>query len=289
MADLLSATAPVTPFGVLFVVSSLLMWWWARRIAVALGVHSSHMDMLVPLVIFSGIVGGAALTVLTPADRLLAGDAMQTWLRIRLFGVIAAGSIAAFVYSRLANFSFRSLLDILALPTVAAIAVHRVGCFLAGCCWGDISVYTDALVMLSQPSLVAQVQTLPCLAGDWVSWAIRYAPDTFAFRQQVVLGLIDASAAEALPVHPVQLYEAALLVALLGVVRRIPLDRYPRGTVVAYVAAGYAFIRFLLEFLRADASLVLGPLSMPHIHCVLLLAAVAIALRYLEVHHSRRA
>ena len=280
MPGLLSGLTSVTPFGALFVVSTLLMWWWSRRIAVSLGVDSSHIDMLVPLVIFTGIIGGAALTVLTPSDRLLAGDAMQTWLRIRLFGVFAAGSITVFIYSRLANFSFRSLLDILALPTIAAIAIHRVGCFLAGCCWGDISTHTAALDRLSQTPVALQVQTLPCLAGEWVSWAMHYPPGTFAFRQQVALGLIEASAPASLPVHPVQLYEAMMLVVMLLVVRGIPLNRYPRGIVAAYVAAGYAFIRFLLEFLRADASVVLGPLSMPQVHCIVVLSAVAIVLRF---------
>ena len=269
----------ITPFGVIFVLSGVVMWYGARRNALAVDVHSSHMDLLVPLAIFTGIVGGAALTLLTPNDRFVAGDALQTWLRIRLFGMVAAGSVAVFVYSRLNDFSFRSLLDMLALPTIAALAVHRVGCFIAGCCWGDISAHSNELFLLSGSSLGVQVQTLPWLAGEWIIWATQYPPDSFPFQQQVTLGLISAGADSSLPVHPVQLYEAVLLGVLILLVRKMPVNRYPRGTVAAYVAGGYAFIRFLLEFLRADANVIVGPLTMPQIQCVVLLVAVAIALR----------
>lgn len=269
----------ITPFGIIFVLSGVIMWWGTRRNAVHVDIDTSHIDLLVPLAIFTGVIGGALLTVFTPNDRYLAGEALQTWLRIRLFGMATAGAVAVFVYSRLNDFSFRSLLDLLALPTVAALAVHRVGCFLAGCCWGDISVHSNELFLLSQSALGLQVQTLPWLAGDWVVWAAQYPPETFAFQQQVALGLISADAASSLPVHPVQLYEAALLVGLMLLVRKLPLNHFPRGTIAAYVAAGYAFIRFLLEFLRADANLVIGPLTMPQVQCVLLLIAVAVALK----------
>lgn len=268
----------VTPFGAIFVAACIVMWWWSRRIAASLDIHTSHMDLLVPLALFLGIAGGAALTLLTPSDKNLAGEAMQTWLRIRFFAMAASGAFVVFVYSRIAGFSFRSLLDILAVPTVAALAVHRIGCLIAGCCWGDISVHTDSVDFIANTSIGVQIQTLPWLAGEWVITGIQFAPGSFPYEQQVALGLIAADAASSLPVHPVQIYEAVLLAILIGFVRRVPLDRYPRGTVAAYVTGAYAVIRFLLEYLRADGNIVVGNLTMPQLQCVALLAAASMAL-----------
>lgn len=259
-----------TPFGVLFVIAMIAMWRLARRNAAILGVDQSHIDLLVPLAIISGMFGGAALAYLTPMDRNLAGEGLQTLLRVRLFGMVLSGTVAVFVYSRICKQSFRSLLDILALPTVLGLFVHRFGCYLAGCCWGDISVHSVALTAIADTDLGFQVQTLPWLAGEWVRTGVQFPPGSFPFEQQLVLGLIEAGAAASLAVHPVQLYEAGLLFVLLLVMRHAPLDRHPPGTNTLTVAAAYAVIRFCIEFLRADGNVAANSLTMTQVQCVVL-------------------
>ncbi len=268
----------VTPFGLIFVAGATLMWWWSRRIAASLDIDTSHIDLLVPLALFAGIVGGALLTYITPTDRNLAGDALQTYLRIRFFGMTISGAILVFVYSRLAHLSFRRLLDILALPTIAALFVHRFGCLIAGCCWGDIAVHTEELAAIANTGVGIQVQTLPWLAGEWVVSGMQFPPGSFPFEQQVALGLIDSTAAASLPVHPVQLYEAAGLLIIMFCFWRTPLDRYPRGTVAALIVGSYAFLRFFLGYVRADGNIVLGNLTMTQLQCIVLLAAALVAL-----------
>ena len=268
----------ITPFGVVFVAGATLMWWWSRRIADSLAVDTSHIDLLVPLALFAGVIGGGLLTFLTPTDKYLAGDALQTYLRIRFFGMALSGAIAVFIYSRLADFSFRSLLDILALPTIAALFVHRFGCLIAGCCWGDVAVHTDQLAAIADTSLGIQVQTVPWLAGDWVLSAIHFSPGSFPFEQQVALGLIEATAASSLPVHPVQLYEAAGLLIIMLCFWRVPLDKYPRGTLAAVIVGIYAILRFFLGYVRADGNIVLGNLTMTQIQCAVLFVAALVAL-----------
>ena len=268
----------ITSFGVIFVAAAILMWWWSRKIAVSLDVDSSHMDLLVPLALFAGVVGGALLTFLAPMDRNLAGEALQTWLRIRFFGMAFSGAIVVFIYSRLANFSFRSLLDILALPTIGALFVHRFGCLVAGCCWGDIAVHTQELAAIADTSLGVQVQTLHWLAGDWFASGIHYSPGTFAFEQHLAMGLIEPAAAASLAVHPVQMYEAFGLLIMMLCFWRTPLDYYPRGTVAATIVGVYAGLRFFLEYIRADGNIVLGNLTMTQVQCVVLLVAALVAL-----------
>lgn len=69
--------------------------------------------------------------------------------------------------------------------------------------------------------------------------------------------------------HPTQLYEAALDVALAGVLWSIRQKPRPAGNLFRLWVVGYAAIRFAMEFLRADAVPQLGPLTWVQIVCVL--------------------
>jgi phosphatidylglycerol:prolipoprotein diacylglycerol transferase len=109
------------------------------------------------------------------------------------------------------------------------------------------------------------------LAGEWVKTGITYGPGTFPFEQQVAIGLVAADAAQSLPVHPVQLYEAGLLLIFVLLFRKTALDKYAAGTIALITAGGYAVIRFVMEFLRADSSLVFGALTATQLQCIVLL------------------
>jgi len=261
----------VTTFGVLFVLSLAVWWWMSRRNAVKIGVDPSHIDLLMPLAIIGGIVGGTLLSMLMPEDRQIAGEVLQVDSRIRFLGLVLSGAVVVFTYSRVTQQSFRTFVDVLALPTLAGLIVHRFGCYLAGCCWGDVSVIDPWLTSIAATEIGQQVQTLPWLAGEWVRTGITYGPGTFPFEQQVAIGLIGTDAAQSLPVHPVQLYEAALLGVFLLLFRKTALNKYPAGTIALITTGGYAIIRFVMEFLRADSNLVFGALTATQLQCVALL------------------
>jgi len=253
----------VTPFGLIFLSAILIAWWLARRNAVAINIDGSHIDLLLPITIIVGIAGGTLLSLLMPMDQMIAGEMMQTEVRIRLFGMLAASSVAVFIYSRIGKLSFRRLLDVFALPTIAGLMIHRIGCFLAGCCWGDI-VSTE-----HSTSFASQVQTLPFLSG--LSSGVSYPPGSLPFEQHLALGLIEPNSLASLPVYPVQLYEGALLLVLLLALWRLPWQRFPKGLLVVVVVCAYAVIRFFIEYLRADGPIVLGNMTVTQLQCLLLL------------------
>lgn len=268
----------ITVFGILFVVALLACWWLARRNVVMAGYDASHMDLLLPLCVVGGITGGLLLSLMMPGDRQVAGEMLQVDTRIRLFGLVVSGAVVVYLYSRVAKLSFRTLLDTLALPTLVALAIHRFGCYLAGCCWGDISAIDPWLSSIAATDIGLQVQTLPWLAGDWVITAVTYGPGTFPFQQQVAMGLISADATQSLPVHPVQLYEAGLLVAFIAIFWRTPLDKYQPGTLALTTILGYAVIRFVMEYLRADGNVVAGMHTATQLQCLALIVLAGAAL-----------
>ena len=120
----------VTPFGLIFLSAILVSWWLARRNAISISIDGSHIDLLLPVAVIVGMVGGALLSRVMPMDSMIAGDLMQADVRVRLFGMLGCGAVAVFFYSRITRLSFRRLLDVFALPTMAGLMIHRVGCFL---------------------------------------------------------------------------------------------------------------------------------------------------------------
>ena len=109
----------LTAYGLFLIIALASCWWLARRAAARAGVDPSHIDLALPLVF---IVGAACV-------------ALAVGPRIRLYPLVFGCTGALFAYSVVAKQSFRTLLDVFALPAIAAIAIQRIGCFLAGCCW----------------------------------------------------------------------------------------------------------------------------------------------------------
>ena len=252
----------LTPFGLIFLSAILVSWWLARRNAVLVRIDGSHIDVLLPVAIIVGIAGAALLSRVMPGDSMIAG------VRVRLFAMLGCGALAVFVYSRITSLSFRRLLDVFALPTIAGLMIHRVGCFLAGCCWGDL--------VSNEPAtrFATQVQTLPFLGG--LTSGVQYPPDSLAYEQHLAMGLIEPGALASLPVYPVQLFEGVLLLGLLLVLRRFFWQRWPHGLLTVIIICAYAVMRFFLEYLRADGAVVLGNLTITQLQCLLLLSSATL-------------
>lgn len=263
-----SSTEWVTPFGLIFVAAIAAAWWLARRNAISVGIDGSHVDLLVPVTIIVGIAGGTLIAYFMPMDHRVAGEAMNHGIRIRLFGMLGTGAIALFVYSRITKLPYRRLLDCFALPTLAGLMIHRFGCFMAGCCWGDVAVREPVA------TLAAQVQTLPFLGG--LVEGVQYPPGSLPYEQHAALGLLEPGAVASLPVYPVQLYEAALLGIGLLLLSRLSWRRFPRGMLAVIVVCGYATMRFFIEYLRADGYIALGNLTVTQLQCIVLLASAAL-------------
>lgn len=284
MATLYAEFGSVSVYGVFFVAALATTWSLSRRNAARLGIAGSHIDLVFPVAVVFGIAGGWLLSLAMPHDQLLAGEVLRVDLRIRMYAVVVGGAVVVFVYSRLVSLSFRRLLDCFALPMLIGIGVGRFACFYVGCCWGDVAVHDAWLADLAGTSVGLQVQTLPWLAGDWVLTGVQYGPGTWPYEQQLALGLIAADADLSLPVHPVQLYETALIAVAVLLLRRVPVAAARSGWLAAATVTSYALITFALEYLRADGVLVLGNLTITQLQSFAV-AAVATAAAWYAGRH----
>lgn len=142
------------------------------------------------------------------------------------YGGFVAASVAAFYLLRADRFPFWKAADMAGMVVPLGIGFGRIGCLLAGCCFGT-----------------------PTHSGLGLS----FPGGSPASEAQYKLGLLSSSSEASLPVHPTQIYEsgAAFAIAAALALGLMPRKRYDGQVFLAFVAA-YAAARFILEFWRSD-------------------------------------
>lgn len=169
------------------------------------------------------------------------------------YGGLIGASVAAWFLLRQDRFPFWKAADMAGFAVPLGLAFGRMGCLMAGCCFGATC-------------------TLP--------WAISFPGGSDASFEQFKAHELASARMWSLPVHPTQLYEslACLTIAAACLILVHPRKRYD-GQVFAAFLALYAVARFGLEVLRRDERGGLGILSTSQcIGIVLLAGAVTIHL-----------
>jgi len=182
--------------------------------------------------LLAGLGGARLLYIITNWSTEYAPDplkALKLWEGgLVFYGGFIAAVITAFVYIRRHRIPFLPYGDIL-LPSVAlGHAIGRLGCYAAGCCFGNV-------------------------ARDGFPWTVQFPRGSPAFYEHLGHGHINALAAQSLPVYPTQLMEATgealIFVALLLVRRRKRFD----GQVLLTYMFLYPLLRTVLEMFRGDS------------------------------------
>ena len=169
------------------------------------------------------------------------------------YGGFIGASAAAWWLLRRDRFPFWKAADMAGMVIPIGLGFGRMGCLLAGCCFGTVT-------------------HLP--------WALRFPERSPASESQWKAGLIQSAFERSLPVHPAQIYESAAsfaiaAVLILGLHGK---KRYDGQVFLAFVAL-YASLRFMLEFWRSDDRGGLLGLSTSQLIGVGLVAAVVAAHR----------
>jgi prolipoprotein diacylglyceryltransferase len=205
----------------------------------------------------AAIVGGMAIPLV--ADTLVhlvrSGSLRARWAGMVSYCGFLAGLAAAALVLRGSGLPLARFGDLAAAPLGLGIAITRLGCFVAGCDYGQVSA---------------------------APWALRFPSGSPAWSAHVHAGLMPATRDASLPVHPTQLYEALLGALIFAVgcgLARVPWARRRRGRVFWSVAAIYGAGRLLIEMLRGDVSRgLVGAVSSGQIFAVLLAAVAMVAL-----------
>lgn len=134
--------------------------------------------------------------------------------------------------------------DIAAPGLVLAHAFGRIGCFLAGCCFG-----IACPVGGSHPLLAHMAVQYPLITDNAGMPSYMF---NFAYWTQIQQHLLGSGALAPLPILPVQLFESAGNFIICGVLLLVWRRRAFSGEIFALYMALYSVLRFNLEFLRGD-------------------------------------
>lgn len=176
-------------------------------------------------VIILGFVGSKLLFWIVEIDQVIANPhyLLETLREGFVFyGSLIGGLLGMAIYAKRSGQPFFAFFDLFCPSLVLAQGFGRIGCFLAGCCYGS-----------------------PCDAG---------CPIAVTFPA-------GSAAPAGVPLLPTQLMEAAFLFILTFVLVRILRLRRPYGTVSGWYCVLYGVWRFIIEFFRSDDRGAVGALS----------------------------
>ncbi len=142
------------------------------------------------------------------------------------YGGFIGASAAAWYLLRADRFPFWKAADMAGMVVPLGLGFGRMGCLLAGCCFGSPTHSSLGLV---------------------------FPPNSPASESEFKAGLLHSMAESSLSIHPTQIYEsgACFAIAALLVLYVHGRKRYDGQVFLAFVAL-YAIVRFGLEFLRSD-------------------------------------
>jgi phosphatidylglycerol:prolipoprotein diacylglycerol transferase len=172
------------------------------------------------------------------------------------YGGLVGGTAGALWVLRRDRLPLLKVMDVTFIGVSMGLFMGRIGCFLGGCCYG---VTTDHAVGTVFPA--------------WSS----------ASEGQFREGLLAHPSMPSHPVHPTQLYEAlGCLVLSVALSRWSP--RYQRfdGQTTLLFLIGYAVLRFVVEFWRADDRGIYAGFSTSQWLSLLILVGCAYAWRVLQ-------
>jgi phosphatidylglycerol:prolipoprotein diacylglycerol transferase len=244
----------ISSYPVMMLAGFFFGYLMARRRAGKMGLGGRHIDNITLILLVMGPLGGRIFSRLFYLPDATLWSALKFWEGggLVFYGGFLFGVGSAALYSIVHRLSIIEVVDIFSPSVALGLAFGRIGCFMAGCCFGDLCVEPSKLAGVSDPGQRNQVQTAPMLSGSSFPLRVRFPAKSEAHDQHLELGLLPVQAPRSLPVHPTQLYEAAAAFALCFWLNlRFKNRKFP-GDVFCALGIGYAGVRFPLEFLRAD-------------------------------------
>ena len=204
------------------ILSAFLLYHFLRK-------HSSiseddHYSAMI-VILLSGLAGSKLLFWIVELDTIIKDP---SFLKESLtsgfvyYGAFIGALIGVFVFTKIKKQSFFDYMDLYCPGIALGQGFGRIGCFLAGCCYG---APTDSACSVVFP------------AG------------------------IGSAAPAGIPLIPTQLYESAFCFILAAFLSYVYIKEKRLGTTLGFYCVLYSIWRFVIEFFRYDERGTVGTLS----------------------------
>ena len=213
-------TFPITTYGIFLAVGMLLALFATSRLAARDGLPRERIYDLGLWVLVGGLVGSKLLMILVEPDvQIFTLDFLRSGGVF--YGGLIGGFLAVAILVPLYKLPFWKVADAFAPGVALGQAFGRQGCFSAGCCWG-------------KPT------TLP--------WGVHF---TEAGHEYTGVPIVGPDGSD-LHLHPTQLYESFIMLAVFGILVYLHRHKKFDGQILITYGIIYSIVRFSIEFIRDD-------------------------------------
>jgi phosphatidylglycerol---prolipoprotein diacylglyceryl transferase len=247
-------------YGVLVAAAFLVGLWVVGRLAKEAGLNPDSVTNLGLYCALSAIAGAKLMMFLVDIPYYTEHPGEIFSLEsLQAGGVFYGGLIAALLvswwYMRRTKLPLLRTADVFAPAIAIGHAIGRIGCFTAGCCWGERC-------------------DLP--------WAVTFHSEEAHNRVGVPLGV---------PLHPTQLYESAAEFAIFAILYWRIRKPHTQGSIISLYLILYSAARFVVEFFRyhEQGNLLNGPLDTSQWISLVLFAMGGAYFLKQRVHHTAKA
>lgn len=268
---------PIYSYGAMLGLSLVVGWYLTLTLAERDGLPKEVMANCYVFTAFAAIAGARLLYVATNLEEFKTATDVFALGKggFVAYGGFLGGFFGSWGY--LSRFKIRLLpwADV-AVPSLASgLLITRIGCYLFGCDFGK-------RLPDSAPAFLKTIGTFP----HWASGTVAHGDGAPAYLRHLdvfrgtELGATVVRNNASLPVHPTQVYESLVGLALLGLLLWQRKSLKFRGQVFLVFTFAYGTLRFLLEIIRDDAERgEYGPMMGEHLLVpgALLLLAVGFA------------
>lgn len=239
---------PIQSYGLMLAIGFYICVELCKRDGRKVGIDPERISELALGCLLVGVAGTRLLHMAMFPAEYSWSDPLG-WIAVWRGGLVFQGAPPAMLAyliwaTRRYGISFHQLMDIGVSYLVLAHAFGRIGCFLAGCCYGTRT-------------------SLP--------WGISFPKDSPVYIDhcQRHTEFFLSSPQWSYPVHPTQLYEAALLALLCAGLLWLRRLTHPKvGYVLPVYFIAYGIIRFCVEFFRGDNPIMFETLSNQQVFCI---------------------
>jgi phosphatidylglycerol---prolipoprotein diacylglyceryl transferase len=237
----------ITGYGIMMMVAFLVGGWLIGLELKRRKLAEDYAADMIAAAVIGGIIGAKLWYVAlnNEWDQLFARGGL-VW-----YGGFIGGTAAVILNGWRLGVPIRWTMHLAALALPAAYALGRVGCFLVNDDYG-------------RPT------NLP--------WGMRFPdglPPSTARNMETLFGIPVPPGTDpgtVLAVHPTQLYEVIIMLAVFAVIWRMRLATHPIGWLFGLYLLCAGVERFLIEILRAKDDRFLGPFTIAQLTSVILIA-----------------
>lgn len=203
-------------YGFFLALSFALGIWFAGRRAEKRGIPAERITDVALIIIVATVVGARGLYVIAHLDQFAGRwtDVFRTWEGgLTMYGGAVPAAILGMWFLRRWGIDAWKAADAIAPSMALGLGFTRIGCFLSGCCFG---------------------------APTDLPWGCVFPEGSHAgyeFPGQ--------------PLHPAQLYAAAIGFGLFGFLLWLDRRSHPKGSLFLTFLLLYAVARFGLDFVRS--------------------------------------